>query len=204
MERKCNKFVEAKLNHARSFDYCEIFNYVIISRKVYFSNSIAFFRASSRAGVDKFNVRADAWKSPRSESRNSKRNKFAVTASARALIRDRSSTNFAALFANALAWPAIRIRVHSSFTHATSPRTFTSNLVHIFARRGFCNAFSRFFSFFFLFPPENLQGKYNSSRCSVHIFSCANLENYEGALTHDLVNIEVLFGCDHCAVKRYF
>lgn len=90
----------------------EIFNYIIILLLNYVVTSCLFSiyiyyccytfkcifrilsrpsRASSPAGVDKFHVRAGTWKSRGSESRNSKSNKFAVTASAWALIRDRSS-----------------------------------------------------------------------------------------------------------------
>lgn len=52
------------------------------ARNVFFT----FYRVLSRelpAGIDKLNVRAGAWKSSRSESRNSKSNKFVVTVSAR-------------------------------------------------------------------------------------------------------------------------
>lgn len=77
-------FVSAKLNHLRSFDYREICNRVIILPGVcVFFKFYRVLSSLARAGVDKFNVRASARKSPRSESRNSKSNKFAVTTSAR-------------------------------------------------------------------------------------------------------------------------
>lgn len=44
----CSKII---INRAHSFDYCKIFNYVIISREMYFLNSVTTLRS---VGVDKF------------------------------------------------------------------------------------------------------------------------------------------------------
>lgn len=126
MERKRNKFVVVKLSfaHAR-FGYRRIFNYYF-ARNVFFK----FHRALSRAAHELAAGALINFTYVRARENPDDRN-HAIRSQINSQLRRRRginpivpSTNFRH-FANALARPAIRIRVHSSFTHATSPRTFT-------------------------------------------------------------------------------
>lgn len=131
LERKRNKFVIVKLSRSRSVRLAKFFkiSYYYFARSIFFKFHRALSCAARELAIrawNKFYVRASAWKS--TDDRN-----HAIRSQINSQLRRGRGINprsfprqtSVAHFANALARPAIRIRVHSSFTPATLPRTFT-------------------------------------------------------------------------------